>query len=123
MEIKTNNSSYKNRNRNKIATLIGNDQIYKDLLDFEFELEDGTPITMKALLERSFDNENRIIELNAKNEELKTKLSELKQELKKYIGQENEIDKALTNAVDLISIKLAQCETSISELKDKTRYL
>ena len=116
MEIKTNNSSYKNRNRNKIATLIGNDQIYKDLLDFEFELEDGSPITMKKLLERSFDNENEIVELKAKN-------AELKQELKKYIAQENEVDRALTSAVDLISIKIAQCEASISELKDKTRYL
>lgn len=116
MEIKTNNSSYKNRNRNKVATLIGNDQIYKDLLDFEFELEDGSPITMKTLLERSFDNENEIVEL-------KSKITELKAELKKYIAQENEVDKALTAAIDLISIKMAQCEKSISELKDITKYL
>lgn len=115
MEIRTNNSSFKNRNRNKVATLIGNDQIYKDILDFEFEV-DEKPITMRALLERCLENEKEIVELKAKN-------AELKAELKKYIAQENEVDKALTSAIDLISIKIAQCEKSISELKDKTRYL
>lgn len=115
MRTTTNNTSYKDRNRNKIKTLIGNDEIFQDILTLKFEV-DGKEKTLAEILDEIIANREEIEELKAKN-------TELKQQLKKYITQENEIDRAITAAVDLLTIKVAQCEESISELKEKTRYL
>lgn len=115
MRTVTENNSYKERNRNKIKTLIGNDEVFQDILTLKFKV-DGVEKTLGEILDEIITNREEIADLKAKN-------ADLKQQLKKYIAQENEIDKAVTNAIDLLTLKVAQCETSISELKEKTRYL
>lgn len=117
--LRTNNDKYKDRNKNQIKTLIGTDEIYKPILNLEFEL-DGSPITFKELLEGFTKRDAELTELI---EEQKKEIVELKAAIKEYYEKENTIDVALTNAVDLIQIKVAQCENSIKTLNEKTEML
>lgn len=126
MEIRTNNNSYKNRNKNKIKTLIGTDEIFKDILSFEFEA-DGKPVSMKELFEKIYNDKYELdAELeSAKNEvkKLQDDNTRLRKALSEYINKENTVDNALTASVELLSHQLQNALDEISKLKDKTKYL
>ena len=126
MEIKTNNNSYKNRNKNKIKTLIGTDEVFRDILSLEFEA-DGKPVSMKELFEKIYNDKNELdAELeSAKNEikKLQDDNTRLRKALSEYINKENTVDSALTASVELLSHQLQNALDEISKLKDKTKYL
>lgn len=126
MELRTNRDSYKNRNRNKISTLIGNEAVFLDILSLEFEV-DGKPYTLKQLLEKTFENQYEIEknheELIQKIENLNSKMSELKQALKEYIKTENIVDDANTKSIELLSEELSKCNLRLKDLEEKTKYL
>ena len=126
MEIKTNNNSYKNRNKNKIKTLIGTDEVFRDILSLEFEA-DGKPVSMKELFEKIYNDKNELdAELeSAKNEikKLQDDNTRLRKALSEYINKENTVDNALTASVELLSHQLQNALDEISKLKDKTKYL
>ena len=126
MEIITNNNSYKNRNKNKIKTLIGTDEVFRDILSFEFEA-DGKPVSMKELFEKIYNDKNELdAELEiAKNEikKLQDDNTRLRKALSEYINKENTVDNALTASVELLSHQLQNALDEISKLKDKTKYL
>ena len=126
MEIITNNNSYKNRNKNKIKTLIGTDEVFRDILSFEFEA-DGKPVSMKELFEKIYNDKNELdAELEiAKNEikKLQDDNTRLRKALSEYINKENTVDSALTASVELLSHQLQHALDEISKLKDKTKYL
>ena len=126
MEIKTNNNSYKNRNKNKIKTLIGTDEVFRDILSLEFEA-DGKPVSMKELFEKIYNDKNELdAELeSAKNEikKLQDDNTRLRKALSEYINKENTVDSALTASVELLSHQLQHALDEISKLKDKTKYL
>ena len=126
MEIRTNNNSYKNRNKNKIKTLIGTDEVFRDILSLEFEA-DGKPVSMKELFEKIYNDKNELdAELeSAKNEikKLQDDNTRLRKALSEYINKENTVDSALTASVELLSHQLQHALDEISKLKDKTKYL
>ena len=126
MEIRTNNNSYKNRNKNKIKTLIGTDEVFRDILSFEFEA-DGKPVSMKELFEKIYNDKSELdAELeSAKNEikKLQDDNTRLRKALSEYINKENTVDSALTASVELLSHQLQNALDEISKLKDKTKYL
>ena len=126
MEIKTNNNSYKNRNKNKIKTLIGTDEVFRDILSLEFEA-DGKPVSMKELFEKIYNDKYELdAELeSAKNEikKLQDDNTRLRKALSEYINKENTVDSALTASVELLSHQLQNALDEISKLKDKTKYL
>ena len=126
MEIKTNNNSYKNRNKNKIKTLIGTDEVFRDILSLEFEA-DCKPVSMKELFEKIYNDKNELdAELeSAKNEikKLQDDNTRLRKALSEYINKENTVDSALTASVELLSHQLQNALDEISKLKDKTKYL
>ena len=126
MEIKTNNNSYKNRNKNKIKTLIGTDEVFRDILSLEFEA-DGKPVSMKELFEKIYNDKYELdAELeSAKNEikKLQDDNTRLRKALSEYINKENTVDSALTASVELLSHQLQNSLDEISKLKDKTKYL
>ena len=126
MEIKTNNNSYKNRNKNKIKTLIGTDEVFRDILSLEFEA-DGKTVSMKELFEKIYNDKNELdAELeSAKNEikKLQDDNTRLRKALSEYINKENTVDSALTASVELLSHQLQHALDEISKLKDKTKYL
>ena len=126
MEIITNNNSYKNRNKNKIKTLIGTDEVFRDILSLEFEA-DGKPVSMKELFEKIYNDKNELdAELEiAKNEikKLQDDNTRLRKALSEYINKENTVDSALTASVELLSHQLQNALDEISKLKDKTKYL
>ena len=126
MEIRTNNNSYKNRNKNKIKTLIGTDEVFRDILSLEFEA-DGKPVSMKELFEKIYNDKNELdAELeSAKNEikKLQDDNTRLRKALSEYINKENTVDSALTASVELLSHQLQNALDEISKLKDKTKYL
>ena len=126
MEIRTNNNSYKNRNKNKIKTLIGNDEVFRDILSLEFEA-DGKPVSMKELFEKIYNDKSELdAELeSAKNEikKLQDDNTRLRKALSEYINKENTVDSALTASVELLSHQLQNALDEISKLKDKTKYL
>ena len=127
MKIRTNNDSYKNRNRNKIKTLVGSDEVFMDILKLEFELEDGSKITVNDIFEKVYneaEKEAKDIELlNNEIETLKSKNIELKRALKEYIETEKLIDTANTNSIEILSKELEKVNLSIKELNDKTKFL
>lgn len=127
MKIRTNNDSYKNRNKNKIKTLVGSDEVYMDILKLEFELEDGSTTTVNEIFEKVYNEaakETKDVEnLNAQIEELKAKNKELKKALKEYIETEKLIDTANTNSIEILSRELEKINLSIKELLDKTKFL
>lgn len=127
MKIRTNNDSYKNRNRNKIKTLVGSDEVFMDILKLEFELEDGSKITVNDIFEKVYneaEKEAKDVELlNNEIEELKAKNKELKKALKEYIETEKLIDTANTNSIEILSKELEKINLSIKELNDKTKFL
>ena len=126
MEIITNNNSYKNRNKNKIKTLIGTDEVFRDILSLEFEA-DGKPVSMKELFEKIYNDKDELdAELeSAKNEikKLQDDNTRLRKALSEYINKENTVDSALTASVELLSHQLQNALDEISKLKDKTKYL
>ena len=126
MEIITNNNSYKNRNKNKIKTLIGTDEVFRDILSLEFEA-DGKPVSMKELFEKIYNDKDELdAELeSAKNEikKLQDDNTRLRKALSEYINKENTVDSALTASVELLSHQLQNSLDEISKLKDKTKYL
>ena len=109
MEIRTNNNSYKNRNKNKIKTLIGTDEVFRDILSLEFEA-DGKPVSMKELFEKIYNDKNELdAELeSAKNEikKLQDDNTRLRKALSEYINKENPVEKALTAKIKIITHKL-----------------
>ena len=126
MEIITNNNSYKNRNKNKIKTLIGTDEVFRDILSLEFEA-DGKPVSMKEIFEKIYNDKN---ELDAELESAKNEIKKLQDDnmrlrkaLSEYINKENTVDSALTASVELLSHQLQNSLDEISKLKDKTKYL
>ena len=127
MKIRTNNDSYKNRNRNKIKTLVGSDEVFMDILKLEFELEDGSKITVNDIFEKVYneaEKEAKDVELlNNEIETLKSKNIELKRALKEYIETEKLIDTANTNSIEILSKELEKVNLSIKELNDKTKFL
>jgi hypothetical protein len=126
MEISVDNKSFKNRNKGKVKTLVGSDEVFLNLLDFEFQL-DGEKVLLKDMLEKIYIDRE---ELNKENqllkeeiEEIKKQNKELKAALKEYITQENQVDLANTQSLEILSVELAKANLALSELKDKTRFL
>jgi hypothetical protein len=126
MEISVDNKSFKNRNKGKVKTLVGSDEVFLNLLDFEFQL-DGEKVLLKDMLEKIYIDRE---ELNKENqllkeeiEEIKKQNKELKAALKEYIAQENQVDLANTQSLEILSVELAKANLALGELKDKTRFL
>ena len=126
MEISVDNKSFKNRNKGKVKTLVGSDEVFLNLLDFEFQL-DGEKVLLKDMLEKIYIDRE---ELNKENqllkeeiEEIKKQNKELKAALKEYITQENQVDLANTQSLEILSVELAKANLALGELKDKTRFL
>ena len=126
MEITVDNSSYKNRNKGKIKTLVGSDEVYMNILDMSF-LVDGKPTSMKAILEDIYnirDTMNTKLEkLNTSITTLETASTDLKSALKKYIYTENQVDKATTSSIEILSSELNKINQNLKELNTKCKYL
>lgn len=126
MEITVDNSSYKNRNKGKIKTLVGSDEVYMNILDMSFLL-DGKPTSMKTILEDIYnirDTMNAKLEkLNASITTLETASTDLKSALKKYIYTENQVDKATTSSIEILSSELNKINQNLKELNTKCKYL
>ena len=126
MEITVDNSSYKNRNKGKIKTLVGSDEVYMNILDMSF-LVDGKPTSMKTILEDIYnirDTMNAKLEkLNASITTLETASTDLKSALKKYIYTENQVDKATTSSIEILSSELNKINQNLKELNTKCKYL
>lgn len=134
MTIKTNNESYKDRNRNKISTLFGADVVYRDILDFDFLLEDGSTMTVKDLFEKIYsdkdeleeklkEKEEEIQEANKQIEKLKANNDELKVALKEYIEKEAVVDSANTNSIEILSEELTKVNLKLNEISEKIKFL
>lgn len=127
MVIRTNNDSYKDRNKNKISTLIGNDPVFIDILTLEFQGDNGEKFTLKEILEKTFKNQERLEEINSallqEISTLNSKMTELKKALKEYITTENIVDTANTNSIELLSKELSKCNMRLAELESKTKFL
>ena len=126
MEITVDNSSYKNRNKGKIKTLVGSDEVYMNILDMSF-LVDGKPTSMKTILEDIYnirDTMNAKLEkLNTSITTLETASTDLKSALKKYIYTENQVDKATTSSIEILSSELNKINQNLKELNTKCTYL
>lgn len=126
MEITVDNSSYKNRNKGKIKTLVGSDEVYMNILDMSFML-DGKPASMKTILEDIYnirDTMNAKLEkLNTSITTLETASTDLKSALKKYIYTENQVDKATTSSIEILSSELNKINQNLKELNTKCKYL
>lgn len=126
MEITVDNSSYKNRNKGKIKTLVGSDEVYMNILDMSF-LVDGKPTSMKTILEDIYnirDTMNAKLEkLNTSITTLETASTDLKSALKKYIYTENQVDKATTSSIEILSSELNKINQNLKELNTKCKYL
>ena len=126
MEITVDNSSYKNRNKGKIKTLVGSDEVYMNILDMSF-LVDGKPTSMKTILEDIYnirDTMNTKLEkLNTSIATLETASTDLKSALKKYIYTENQVDKATTSSIEILSSELNKINQNLKELNTKCKYL
>lgn len=126
MEITVDNSSYKNRNKGKIKTLVGSDEVYMNILDMSFML-DGKPKSMKTILEDIYnirDTMNAKLEkLNTSITTLETASTDLKSALKKYIYTENQVDKATTSSIEILSSELNKINQNLKELNTKCKYL
>ena len=126
MEITVDNSSYKNRNKGKIKTLVGSDEVYMNILDMSFML-DGKPTSMKTILEDIYnirDTMNAKLEkLNTSITTLETASTDLKSALKKYIYTENQVDKATTSSIEILSSELNKINQNLKELNTKCKYL
>lgn len=126
MEITVDNSSYKNRNKGKIKTLVGSDEVYMNILDMSF-LVDGKPTSMKTILEDIYnirDTMNAKLEkLNTSIATLETASTDLKSALKKYIYTENQVDKATTSSIEILSSELNKINQNLKELNTKCKYL
>lgn len=126
MEITVDNSSYKNRNKGKIKTLVGSDEVYMNILDMSFLL-DGKPKSMKTILEDIYnirDTMNAKLEkLNTSITTLETASTDLKSALKKYIYTENQVDKATTSSIEILSSELNKINQNLKELNTKCKYL
>lgn len=127
ISIRTNNDSYKDRNKNKISTLIGKDAVFLDILSLEFETSEEEKLTLKELLEKIFSNQEELVRLNEMLSKeilnLNSKITELKKALKEYIDTENIVDTANTNSIEILSEELAKCNLRLKELEEKTKYL
>lgn len=126
MEITVDNSSYKNRNKGKIKTLVGSDEVYMNILDMSF-LVDGKSTSMKTILEDIYnirDTMNAKLEkLNTSITTLETASTDLKSALKKYIYTENQVDKATTSSIEILSSELNKINQNLKELNTKCKYL
>lgn len=126
MEITVDNSSYKNRNKGKIKTLVGSDEVYMNILDMSF-MVDGKPTSMKTILEDIYnirDTMNAKLEkLNTSITTLETASTDLKSALKKYIYTENQVDKATTSSIEILSSELNKINQNLKELNTKCKYL
>ena len=126
MKISVDNASFKNRNRGKVKTLVGTDEVYMNLLDFKYQLN-GKDITMGEILEdiynhkEELDKKDKLLQ-DALSEVNKT-ISELKSALKGYIATENKIDKANTASIELLSSEINKINTNLNELNAKCKYL
>lgn len=126
MKISVDNASFKNRNRGKVKTLVGTDEVYMNLLDFKYQLN-GKDITMGEILEDIYNHKE---ELDKKDKllqdalsELNKTISELKSALRNYIATENKIDKANTASIELLSSEINKINTNLNELNAKCKYL
>jgi cell division protein FtsB len=125
-QISVDNKSFKNRNKGKVKTLIGGDEVFLNLLDFDFQL-DGKKVLLKDILEKIYidreelDKENQL--LKEEIEEIKKQNKELKSALKEYIAQENQVDLANTQSLEILSVELAKANLALNELNDKTKFL
>lgn len=126
MKIELDNKTYKRRNSGKIATLVGTDQIYKSILDFDM-LVDNNKITIKDLVEKVYTDryelDANIKELNAKLDEANNTMAELKKALKEYIEKENKVDIAITASIELMSNQINNINDNLNELNSKCKYL
>lgn len=126
MKIELDNKTYKRRNSGKIATLVGTDQIYKSILDFDM-LVDNNKITIKDLVEKvytgRYELDANIKELNAKLDEANNTMAELKKALKEYIEKENKVDIAITASIELMSNQINNINDNLNELNSKCKYL
>lgn len=126
MKISVDNASFKNRNRGKVKTLVGTDEVYMNLLDFKYQLN-GKDITMGEILDDIYNHKE---ELDKKDKllqdalsELNKTISELKSALRNYIATENKIDKANTASIELLSSEINKINTNLNELNAKCKYL
>jgi len=126
-KIEFDNKTFKNRNKGKVKTLVGNDEVFLSLLDFELKLNDVDTVNVKDIFEKVYDDremldrKNRMLE--KKVDDLKGEIKELKKALKEYITQEATVDKAVTNSLDILSTELAGINLKLNELVDKTKFL
>lgn len=100
--------SIKNQNQvneSKVVTVVGPNKVSKDLIDVVVYDESGNAYTVGEL----FD------ELLA----AKQKINELELQLKNFIKTQDNVDKTITEALDIVSLKVSQIEMSIKELERK----
>lgn len=126
MKITTDNASFKNRNRGKVKTLIGSDEVFMSLLDFKYQLN-GKDITIGEILDDIYNHKE---ELDKKDKllqdtlsEVNKNISELKSALRNYIATENKIDKANTASIELLSSEINKINTNLNELNAKCNYM
>ena len=62
-------------------------------------------------------------ELSKEITDLKEKNIDLKKALKEYIEKESTVDLANTKSIEILSTELKKINMSITELKDKTKFL
>jgi len=100
--------SIKNQNQvneSKVVTVVGPNKVSKDLIDVVVYDESGNAYTVGEL----FD------ELLA----AKQKINELELQLKNFRKSQDNVDKTITEALDIVSLKVSQIEMSIKELERK----
>lgn len=106
----------KDVNSNKIKVLIGKGEFFQDLISLTVWDDLNKEYSIKELFEKIFELENKNLELEQKNQELKASL-------KQYIQAQKATDGLIVKAADLLSIKVAQLESEVADLKDKTKFL
>jgi DNA-directed RNA polymerase specialized sigma subunit len=100
--------SIKNQNQvneSKVVTVVGPNKVSKDLIDVVVYDESGNAYTVGEL----FD------ELLA----AKQKINELELQLNNFRKTQDNVDKTITEALDIVSLKVSQIEMSIKELERK----
>lgn len=107
-------------NANKIKTLIGKYEGWQSLSSFTFWDDDNKEYNLKSLLELILIQSNQLRDLNAELEATKKELSD---KLELYHKKDSTSIQLVAKAQDLLSSQLAETNESISEIKDKIKFI
>ena len=94
-------------------------KIYQNPLTFKF-LIDEVEVSVEKLILETFDR----IEKSENNiEGIKSSIKDLKKALQEYINTQKEVDRLISESVDLLNNKYEKMLSKIEKLEDKTKFI